>query len=158
MIHRLSGIFYRLIATVVIFLFIYACSKSNQPVADKLLSLKTIEGSSLTVSSALGMPEESYVCILGPYTRRIDPDDAHSKEVNIFLSTDEFLGEEGHWTFLYGQSAKWTAEKIQRRVVELDSFKSINAKKFNSVCSYADRMQISKSSQDKVFFSSMEKK
>ncbi len=148
-----------LVVTVLVLLLVfYSASQSHLPIATKLLSLKTVKENSLTVSSALELPDGAYICVLGPYTRRIDAEGIYSNEINALLSTGEFLGDEGHWTFVYGQSGKWKAEKIQRRIVDLDDFKSVNAKKFNSVCGYANSIQISKPSKDKVLVELKEKK
>jgi hypothetical protein len=138
-------------------ILLMACSGPNQPIVSKLLALELTGSTALSLSSALGLADTTYVCVLGPYTRRIDTQNSFANEINLYLSTDEYLGDEGHWTIIYGSAGSWTAEKIQRRKIDMGSFKPPGGKILDSVCGFADTIYMRKTNKTTALFNFKDK-
>lgn len=137
---------------------VFGCVGSDSPFKKALIALPLTPTVGLVVNQALGMPSTTYVCILEPYSSRVDLRSPFAGQINEFLKQEAYLGDEGHWGFLHGTSENWNAEKIKRRSMELVELKDIYGKKTDSVCGYANSIMLNKPSDDKVIFRLMEKK
>jgi hypothetical protein len=132
------------------------CMELNQPVLKALKVASPSIGNQL--SRALSFPEDRYVCILEPYTNRVDTKHLFSTQINLYLSLVQFLGDEGHWTIVHGVTENWIAEKIKRKSMELQDLRNADGKKIDSMCGYAKNILFHKPLSDKVTFDLMEQK
>ena len=128
------------------------CSQNDQVIAAAISKLQPTSEGGISVDVALNISANSYVCVLSPYASSVSPGKGFSDDVNGFLLNQNFLGDEGRWTFIYGVSAKWTLERIRRQKVELMQLRSSNNKKLDSICGKANTVQLIKLSGDKVNF------
>ena len=134
------------------------CGQNDQVISTAISKLQPTSEGGISVDVALNISANSYVCVLSPYASSVSPGIGFSDDVNAFLLNQNFLGDEGRWTFIYGVSGKWTLERIQRKKVELVQLRSSDSKKLDSVCGQANAFQLIKLSSDKVnFFTKGEK-
>ena len=128
------------------------CGQSDQVISAAISKFQPTSEGGTSLDVALNISTNSYVCVLSPYASSVSPAKGFSGDVNAFLLNQNYLGDEGHWTFIYGVPGKWTLERIRRQKVELMQLRSGDNKKLDSICGQANAVQLIKLSGDKVNF------
>lgn len=128
------------------------CGQNDQVIATTISKLQPTSEGGISANIALNISATDNVCVLSPYASSVSPGKGFSDDVNAFLSNQSYLGDEGHWAFIYGVPGKWTLERIRRQKVELAQLRSSDSKKLDSICGQANAVQMIKSSDNKVNF------
>lgn len=139
------------VGSLVFFLLAASCTLDKMKIASLLADTPTTGADGVPLTSVLKLSPKSYVCILEPYRDDIDGKFEFSTEINQFLKENNFRGDEGAWTIIYGTARKWEFEKIRRRDIELVSTPTTFSSKVDyHICTYADRMLVIKVQEKRV--------
>lgn len=136
---------------------ISACNQSDPSMASVISKLHTTDLTGVPVAVALGMPATTYVCVLEPYGSRVREDGKFADEINNYLAKQDFRGDEGHWTLIYGSAGNWTIEQVRRRKVELTPLRTEKGRRADAACAQSTAMQLIKPISDEVTFTTKEK-
>lgn len=150
---------YSAISLGVLSLFLTAgCGKKTQSIFDAISQMSLTDSKGVSVDMGLKLPSSQYVCILGPYTSRVDINTDVSKDLNIYLNKLDFRGAEGSWTFVVGSINAWSHEQISRTGIELMPLRADDGRVRDSICGLTSSIRIVKTTQIKVYFLNSEKK
>jgi hypothetical protein len=139
-------------------LALYACAKENLRIMTVHQKLPVSTTKTHKLSTALNLSDTTYVCILGPYSSKVKVTSKLDEEVNSYLNSLNFLGDEDHWTILYGSDSKWKIERPARQLLELMPLKDLEEKKIDTLCDHANHLLLIKLASTQIIFKTGEKK
>lgn len=128
------------------------CSDEPQPVFDSLS--KTIVSKEVqSLQVILSVPGDTYFCILEPYASRVSSTSAIERGVNKYLESINYLGDEAHWTIVYGNTSHWKIEKPRRKKAELIQKRNSMGQIIDAVCGEVVELQFVKPTDGLMGFS-----
>lgn len=134
-------------------LLVVACMSENMEVLTLLKNLQITGIGGVPITQALSFPPKVYVCVLEPYGDDVDSKFAFAADINSFLKKQQFRGEEGKWTFVYGIDKKWQIVGISRRNLELSATSNSGSERIDlHVCGYSDLIRVVKLSERHIYF------
>lgn len=142
----------------ILFILSAGCDQLDKSIASNILRVGVTSPKGILSDVALKLPPSDYICVLGPYTRRIVTKTEVSNEVNAYLSALDFQGDEGHWILVYGVPGNWKHEQISLRKVELFHVATTDGSQADSVCGQANAVRLIQYAPGVVSFIAKDKK
>jgi hypothetical protein len=143
---------FQVFSTFIAGAFMQGCGDGPQPVFDSLnrtIASKEVQG----LHVILSVPGGTYFCILEPYASRVSSMSAIERDVNKYLESINYQGDETHWTIVYGNTLHWEIEKPRRKKAELIQKRNSMGQIIDSVCGQVTELQFVKPKDGLMGFS-----